>query len=131
MPQREITQGRPTNYSRWHRYPTLPKWCYLVDADWFEMRERDGRLIPVACIETMEVGALFIRNAQREYSLWDAKIALYKYIKQKLGVPVFIVRHTSDCKLFSVARLTDGGGETEAKVMSEDEYKELLLNLSC
>lgn len=129
MPQGEITKRRPTNYSAWHRYPNLPKDSFLVDGDWFEMRERDGRLVPVACFETLEVGGLFIHNAQREYPLWDAKIALYTYLTQKLGVPVFIVRHTSDCKLFSVARLTDGGGETEAKVMSEDEYKDFIIGL--
>ncbi|GAI34031.1 unnamed protein product [marine sediment metagenome] len=128
-PQNEITKRRPSHYSEWHRYPNLPKWCFLVDGDWFEMRVRDGQLVPVACFETLEVSGLFIYNSQREYPLWQAKIALYLHIKQKMGIPVFIVRHTPDCKLFSVARLTDSGGETEAKIMEEDEYKDLLVGL--
>jgi len=130
MPQKEITQRRPTNYSEWHRHPTLPNWCFLVDVDFFEMRRKGDQIVPVACVETIEVGPLFIHNAQMEYPLWDAKIALYGYLKQKLTIPVFIVRHTPDCKLFSVARLTESGRETEAKVMSEDEYKDLLLHLN-
>ena len=72
---------------------------------------------------------MFIHNAQREYPLWPAKLALYTYLRQKLAIPVFIVRHTPDCKLFSVARL-ESGGETEATVMTEDEYKEFLVGLS-
>lgn len=128
-PQKEITKGRPPNYSQWHRFPTLPKWCFQVDSDWFEMRDRNGELVPVACIETMEIGALFIRNAQHEYPLWEAKTALLREIGQRMGIPVFIVRHTSDCKLFSVSRLTSSGEETEAAVLDEDEYKDLLLRL--
>lgn len=127
-PQKERTGRRPTNYSQWHRYPTLPKECFMVDVDWFEMRQEGSQMVPAACVETMEVGALFIHNSQREYPLWDAKKALYLYIKRRLGIPVFIVRHTSDCKLFSVARLTEGG-ETEAKIMTEHEYKDLLVRL--
>jgi len=127
MPPKEITGKRPTNYSTWHR-SNLPEYCYMVDGDWFEMRERDDQLVPVACFETIEIGGLFIPNAQKEYLLWKAKVALYQHIKQKMGIPVFIVRHTPDCKQFSVARLTDNG-ETEAIVMSEDEYKDLILNL--
>lgn len=129
-PQEEITGGRPTNYSRWHRYPNLPRACFVVDGDWFEMRKRDGQIVPVACFETLEVGPMFIPDAQREYPLFPAKVALYTYLKRKLGIPVFIVRHTSDCKLFSVAELTESGGETEAWVMSVVEYRDFLVHLS-
>lgn len=100
-----------------------------MDADFFEMRNIDGKLIPIACFEVMEIGALFIGQAQRMFPLWEAKIALYLYLKEKLHLPIFIVRHTSDCHLFAVSSLTDTGEETEQTVMDEMEYKTFLEQL--
>lgn len=128
-PQKELTSRRPSNYSSWHRSPTLPEWCLLADSDWFEMRQINGTTIPVACIETMEIGALFIKMAQEEYPLWDTKRNLLKTIAQNMRIPVFIVRHTSDCKLFSVSRLRIDGQEVPQKTMSEAEYKSFLISL--
>lgn len=127
-PVKEITNRRPSNYSHWHRN-VLPQYCRLTDGDWFEMRKFNNILIPVACIETMEIGGLFIKNAQDLYPLWETKASLLQAIKDKMNIPVFIVRHTSDCKLFSVARLSDSNGESLAKVMSEEEYTYFLENL--
>lgn len=129
MPQKEVTGKRPTNYSKWHRYPNLPKWCRLADSDWFEIREKDNRLLPVACIETMEIGALFIKIAQQEYPLWETKQALLSAINQRMGIPVFVVRHTSDCKLFALSRITQSGAETPQTVLDEQGYKNFLINL--
>lgn len=128
-PLKELTGRRPTNYSQWHRPPTLPPSCLLADTDWFEMRQVNGVVRPVACIETMQIGALFIRNAQQEYPLWDTKRHLLIAIAVYMNIPVYIVRHTSDCKLFSVARLTIKGQESLHQIMDEDEYKYFLINL--
>ena len=127
MPQKEVTGKRPTNYSQWHRYPTLPKRCLLADSDWFEMRDKDGKVLPVACIETMEIGALFIKTAQQEYPLWPTKKALLRVINERMDIPVFVVRHTSDCKLFALSRITQGGEETPQVVLGEQEYKNFLI----
>jgi len=93
------------------------------------MREKDNKLLPVACIETMEIGALFIKIAQQEYPLWETKQALLSAINQRMDIPVFVVRHTSDCKLFALSRITQSGAETPQRVLDEQEYKNFLINL--
>ena len=133
-PMKQLTDSKSIaqskeHYSRWHRPPNLPPWCLLADSDWFEMRDINGECVPVACIETMEIGALFLRTAQNEYPLWDTKRNLLQAIIKLTDLPVYIVRHPSDMKLISVARLRPDGEECLQKIMDEDEYKEFLMGL--
>jgi len=127
-PQRELTSKRPTNYSAWHR-ANLPDWCYNTDGDWFEQRVVSSELLPVAYIETIEVPPLFIQRAQQEYPLWPSKKSLIQAIYNHMELPCFVVRHTSDCKTFCVSRITINGHETEAIIMTEEQYKNWVLNL--
>ena len=113
-PEKEITGNRPSNYSQWHR--TLPKWCMMTDGDWFEQRWINGKITSVAYIETIQIGS--VENANVEYPVWEHKERLCREIEEKMGIPVFVVWHTPDCKDFMVLRIT----ETEPKRMDENEY---------
>lgn len=127
-PQSEITNKRPTNYSKWHR-ANLPDWCYQTDGDWFEQRNTPAGLATVACIETIEVPPLFIHEARNHYELWPSKRALLHDISQRMDIPCFVIRHTPDCKFFSLSRITISGEETEAIVLDEQQYKKFLVSL--
>ncbi len=127
-PQSEITNKRPTNYSKWHR-ANLPDWCYHTDGDWFEQRKKPAGLGTIACIETIEVPPLFIHEAQDHYELWSSKRALLHDITQRMDIPCFVVRHTPDCKLFSLSRITPSGEETEAIILDERKYVDFLISL--
>ena len=128
-PIKEQTNNRPSNYSKWHRPPNLPNWCLLADGDWFEMRETGESIEPVACIETMEIGGLFIKQAQQNYPLWKTKKYLLKEIQLRMNIPVYIVRHTSDCHLFAISRLTQDGDETSQLIYDENQYKKFLIEI--
>jgi len=130
-PQQELTKTRPANYSVWHRYPTLPKWCYHTDGDWFEQRLCNGQLECVAYIETIELPASYstkMKFAQYEYELWAHKYQLMKEIHRKMGIRCFVVRHTPDCGYFSVAEINNSG-EQKAEVMDEFIYKHFIQGL--
>lgn len=66
-PQQDITKVRPANYSRWHRYPTLPRWCCHTDGDWFEQRKCEGALQCVAYIDTKRELAKAAHNNHHDY----------------------------------------------------------------
>lgn len=121
MPQEEITDKRPTNYSKWHR--KLPEWCYLTDGDWFEQRKKNGVFKSVAYVETVQVKE--VENANINYPLWSSKMSLCKEIKAKANLPVFIVWHNAECTDFLVLKL----GEITPKRMNEVEYKEFIKSL--
>lgn len=135
-PQEELTGGRPVDYSKWHRPPNLPKWCYHTDGDWFEQRLCEGELRSVACIETIKVAESFVERAQCDYKLWASKKALLKEIHLLMKLPCFVVRHTAGCHIagmysifqFSVSRFI-GNGEAKADIMSEDTYKNFIIGL--
>ena len=128
-PQQELTNKRPTDYSKWHRPPTLPDWCYHTDGDWFEQRKCEGDLLSVAYIETIRLRPEFsIESAQRRYELWASKYALMRDIYLRMGIPCFVVRHTPGCVKFSVARFTTDG-EKEAVIMNEAAYKDFICQL--
>ena len=127
-PRGEISNKRPTNYSKWRRN-LFKDTYYVTDGDWFEQRLVNEKLVAVAYIETIEVPPLFINNAQHEYELWPSKKALIADIYNRMRIPCFIVRHTVDCKTFCVSRATSAGGETEGIVMNEAEYIAWILNL--
>lgn len=129
-PQQETTKVPSRAYSRWHRFPMLPAWCCHVDGDWFELRKsHNGRLVPVASIETITTPPMFIQNAQSHYPLFDGKVPLLAYLDEVLPIPVYVVRHTPDCSQFVVSRYLHGQGETEAIYMTEVEYKDFLMAL--
>lgn len=128
-PQNERTEERPANYSKWHRYPNLPHWCHHTDGDWFEQRKCEGEFPCVAYIETIELPPDEpIERAQYDYPLWQSKGGLMDQVEQGMQIPCFVVRHTEDCSLFSVAQVTNKH-EGRAIVMNEDEYKDFIQNL--
>lgn len=128
-PQQDITKVRLANYSAWHRYPTLPKWCHHTDGDWFEQRKCEGDFPCVAYIETIELPPnKSIGCAQYDYPLWPSKGELMNQVEQDMKIPCFVVRHTEDCSFFSVAQVTNNH-EARAIVMNEDEYKEFIQRL--
>lgn len=112
MPK-ELTNNRPKAYSQWHR--KLPEFCYQTDGDFFEQRIRKGRLRVVAIIET-----ICLNNVDKyiNYPIWDSKMALYKELKEKVQVPVYIVYHNKECSKFMVIVL----GEGKPVKMNEEEY---------
>lgn len=122
-PQQRFKRVKSERYSDWHRYPTLPKWCFMTDADWWEQRVKNGQLRTVACIETIEVKV--VDSADKGHPLFPSKKPLYQGIQEKMGIPVYIVWHNPDCNDFLVLRL----GETKAKRMNEQEYKEFIKGL--
>jgi len=121
-PQEEITERRPTNYSRWHR-EALPEWCYMTDGDWFEQRVIEGELKAVAYIETIEIEKPGEGN--KSHPLWKSKRALCLEIERKMGIPAYVVWHNAACNDFLVQRIT----ETNPRRMNKEEYIEFIKNL--
>jgi len=116
MPQEELTTGRPSNYSQWHRL-NLPWWCYMTDGDWFEQRKRNGKLVSVAYIETIQVPDI---DQWSEYEPWPSKIALGMEIETKMGIPSYIVWHSPECTKFIVKRhLTSQWKKMDGKMYKE------------
>lgn len=103
MPKEEVTNNRPSNYSQWRRKKGDAdlNFCYMTDGDWFEQRMVDGELVSVAYIETIQIPNVFVPE---NYPVWNSKIALIRDIHDKMGIPCFVVWHTSDCELFFVQK---------------------------
>lgn len=74
----------------------------------------------------MEIGGLFINVAQENYPLWPLKKDFYMAIKARMSIPVYVVRHTSDCKLFAVSQIMPDGQETKQVIYNENEYKQFI-----
>lgn len=121
-PPEEITYKRPTNYSTWHRQ-ALPRECYMTDGDWFEQRLKDGKLISVAYIETIQID--IVEEADKRYPLWPSKKSLSLEIAEKMSIPVYTVWHNPDCTDFLVLRITG----TKPKRMNKDQYVKFIKNL--
>lgn len=121
-PQEEITGERPSNYSRWHRR-ALPSWCSVTDGDWFEQRTKDGQFKAVAYIETIQVSV--VDGADKAYPPWPSKMSLCKDIKNRMGIPVYVVWHSPRCDDFLVLKI----GKTQAKRMNEQQYGEFIRGL--
>ena len=121
-PLEEITGKRPSNYSTWHR-KALPEWCKMTDGDWFEQRIEEGELKSVAYIETIQVPK--VEEADKAYPLWKSKKSLCLEIKEKMGIPAYIVWHNVDCNDYLVMRIA----ETTPQRMNEEKYIEFLKNL--
>jgi len=122
-PLEEITGKRPTNYSKWHRPPTLPSWCYMTDGDWFEQRVRNGKLISVAYIETIEIDNP--SEGDKTHPVWKSKKSLLLEIQEKMDIPSYIVWHNAECTDFLVLRIS----ETKPKRMNQNEYKAFIKSL--
>lgn len=121
MPQNEITNNRPKNYSKWHRI--LPDWCYNTDGDFFEQRIQDGKLTAIAYIETVQIPD---NKKPDEYDIWDHKKRLAEQINKVMGIPCFYVWHYANCKTFFVQRV----GSDKIVKMYENEYKEFIKKLN-
>lgn len=115
-PQNEITDRRPSNYSKWHRFPTLPEWCYMDDGDWFEQRIINGKLMSVAYVETIQVKV--VEDAHKDVLVWAAKKRLAKEIGTKMNIPAYIVWHNKECTDFLVLNLL----EKAPKRMASEDY---------
>ncbi len=72
---------------------------------------------------------MFIDVAHEQYKLWEIKGATLRQITERMKIPVLVVRHTSDCKLFNVSLLRLDGTEIGHKIMNEPEYIRLILSL--
>jgi len=121
MPQNEITENRPPNYSKWHR-ENLPPDCFMTDGDWFEQRKHNGKLCAVAYIETVQIPK---HKTYRGYPIWESKQALAEQIQEQMGIPSFFVWNTQDCKWFYVK----GVGRDQIIKMNTIEYKNFIEGL--
>lgn len=114
-------------YSKWHRPPTLPTSCYMVDMDWVEMRVVNGQLIPVAFIECITYRGDNIIHADEEKPLTRAKEALCNYLAKT--IPTYIVwvnpENLGKNAVFLVKRI----GEENARVLAEADYKQFIESL--
>jgi hypothetical protein len=114
-------------YSKWHRYPTLPYGCYMVDMDWVEMRCRGDQSVPIAFIECVTYRADDVDNAEREKPLTKAKDALCSWFAKIL--PTYIVwvnpHKLGNSANFLVKRVS----EETSKVLTEEDYKKFLESL--
>ena len=122
MPQIELTDNRPKNYSKWHRSPNLPEWCYLTDGDFFEQRKIEDVLKAIAYFETIQIPQYAIPE---DYPIWDSKKALAEQISKQMDIPAYFVWHYPDCKIFFVNKLNS----TNIIKMYEPEYINFLKNL--
>lgn len=98
MPNCEVTNNRPSNYSSFRRN-TFPNFCFVTDGDWFEQRSLGDKLVTVAYIETIQIP---IGSDPVDYPVWDSKVALLNSIRDKMGIPCFVVWHYSSCMVFFV-----------------------------
>jgi len=114
--RKEITNERPTDYSKWHR--TLPDFCKVQDLDWIEYRIKDDELKIVAIIETGRWSRTkFVGN----------QIKVTKHIAEKLGVPCFFVEYIIK-NGNSIFKVKDLDTEKE-RIMSELEYSNFIKKL--
>jgi len=126
MPE-ELFWRRPKNYSVWHRPPSLPKWCYLTDGDFFEQRVINGKLTVVAYFETYETTDIDLAtNYGTRHGIWPSKRALIREIGEKMGIPTYIVVHNPQCTNFLVWK---GLEDPSPKRMDEFQYKEFIENI--
>ena len=122
---KEITDNRPSHYSKWHRNPDkLPSWCKMTDGDFFEQRVVDGRFCSVAYIETIEVDD--VNTAQMGgYPIYPHKDALCKEIQEKMKIPSYIVYNNPECTDFLVFSYV----ERVYRRMVESEYVDFIKGL--
>ena len=113
-------------YSKWHRVPNLPYWCYMVDMDWIEMRVRNGELVPVAFIEVITYRGKNIEKANLEKPLTRAKFALCKYCEDH-SFSTYVVWFNPN-ELGTAKFLVQRVGK-KPMLMNEAEYKRFLMNL--
>lgn len=122
MSRNEITNERPTDYSKWHR--TLPNYCKAQDIDWIEYRIKDEEPTPVAIIETGRWNrSNFVGN----------QILITRGIAEKLGIPVYFVEYSIDKKnydknVFKIQNLDDLY-ENNTRIMSNVEYSNFIKQL--
>lgn len=132
-PQRQLTPDEErersrAKYSKWHRPPTLPHWCYMVDMDWVEMRVVNRELIPVAFVECITYRGENIEEANIEKPLTRAKKALCEYC-EKNWLPTYVVWFNPD-KLGEGARFLVQRINSETPLlMTEEGYKDFIKNL--
>jgi hypothetical protein len=121
MPQKEITNKRPTNYGYWHR-EKLSRWCYQTDGDFFEQRFNNEDLTAVAYIETVQIPT---GTTPEQYPIWESKVALANEITKKMQIPGYFVWHYENCKIFFVQRI----GTDYIMKLSENEYRNFIMGL--
>lgn len=95
----------------------------MTDGDFFEQRVRNGELVSVAYIETIQIDNP--SEGDKTHPLWKSKRSLCLEIEKKMGIPAYVVWHNKECKDFLVLRIT----ETTPKRMNEKEYIEFIKSL--
>lgn len=119
MPQEEVTNNRPKNYSKFRR--TL-SFGYCTDGDFFEQRVKDGELVAVAYIETIQIPNY---ADPKDYPVWDSKKALAEEIKNKMNIPAFYVYNIKSCNFFYIMPV----GTDKILKLSKLEYINFLKHL--
>jgi hypothetical protein len=118
MVKQEYTGSRDLSYSKWHR--TLPGYCYALDLDWIEFRNKNDKFPEriVAVIETKDYRA-------RGIGVFQKKVMLM--IGNALKVPAVFVKYNFDVNppIFELEHLQSG----KKKNMTEVQYKKWLSGL--
>lgn len=72
MSQQERTGKRPTDFSKWHRVPTLTQRCYLNDIDWIEYGYHKNTLVILAIFELkLTNGSYFPCPSSSQWDILD------------------------------------------------------------
>lgn len=105
-----VERGRP--YREWHRSLPNGRRLYATDIDQIEWRHRDGKLIPVAVIETtmasegVTVNEVYLGSVLWRFQERDMQGQAALHVATALGVSAYIVVHRHDLSLFWVYNLT-------------------------
>jgi len=95
-PEREYF--RDIAYSIFHRH--LDKKCSLIDLDFIEFRNKDGKHIPVLLYD-IKVGNSSLKSCiEDKYYKYRAK--KYYYVSQKLCIPYWVVCTDNEMKRFDI-----------------------------
>lgn len=86
-----IYKEKDLRYNNAHRL--LPDWCYMMDIDSVEIRGTK----PVALIEYKKMGMFNeIINEIRKTKKLNWQLEVYKYMGNKLEVPVYLVGYSGE-----------------------------------
>ena len=115
---KENTNERPTDYSKWHR-EFLPSFCYMQDIDCIEYRVIKDEIVPVAIIETGRWDRVKFTDTQKK---------IVMYIADRLNIPVYFVEYFIDGvnNKFKVDNLTN---DKNSIILRNDEYINFLINV--
>lgn len=83
MSEQERYGTRDQTFSRWHRYPTLPRWCKAIDLDFLEFCAFCKR--PLALIELAQ-----------DVGQETKPTTVLQQLSQMSGVPAYCILYTGE-----------------------------------